>query len=435
MELLFNSLKELCRDLEKTYWIAYSGGLDSHVLLHSLSQLRNAYPLKLYAVYINHGISKYANAWGFHCERVCRGLQIDFLQRKISIPLYPGQSIEEAARAHRYAVFSELLHANDFLLTAHHEDDQAETVFLQFLRGAGPKGMAAMPLIKPLGKGFHARPFLNVRQFQLKTYAESEKLRWIEDDSNDHRHLTRNYLRHEVLPLLKKRWPTVSKTMARVAKHCADADDLLSGIGRDDLAKVMDPVTKRLSLKKLLELNPSRQILVLRIWLQHLQFPLPSHVKMQQILQNFLKAGSDKVPLIRFANVELRRYRDEIYAMKALLPHDPKIKYTWDLQSPLSIPNLGVITVDKKIGSGIREMQNITIRFRKGGEVCKLQGRTCHHDLKKLFQQWGVPPWQRARIPLIYVEEELVSIVGFYVDERFVAKENAYGNVFVFNEI
>ena len=258
------------------------------------------------------GLSPNASAWAAHCEKMCRDdLRIHFTQHTIDAKAKLGESPEEMARERRYALFAEQLSANDVLVTAHHQDDQAETVLLQLLRGAGPKGLAAMPFIKPLGKGFHARPLLNVTRDDLKKYAKQNHLTWIDDESNANVNFARNFLRHDVLPILKKRWPTVAATLSRTAEHCAEAQQFIDAMATQDLAAVKDPVQKnRLSVTKLRALDAARQRHVLRAWLQELHFPIPSTVKIRQIQQDFLYSSEDKLPHIMWDGIELRRYQD-----------------------------------------------------------------------------------------------------------------------------
>ena len=186
MALLFDRIKTFClaQGLDKIYWVGYSGGLDSHVLLHLCAELRKQYPLRLKAVHVHHGLSVNASDWVVHCEQVCADLQIEFIQKSIEAKALTGDSPEEVARDLRYAVFAKLLAPQDILLTAHQQDDQAETVLVQLLRGAGPKGLAAMPELKAFAAGFHARPLLSVSRVELKKYAEGNYLTWINDESN-----------------------------------------------------------------------------------------------------------------------------------------------------------------------------------------------------------------------------------------------------------
>ena len=245
--------------MDKTYWVAFSGGLDSTVLLHLFSDLRELHEIRFKAIYVNHG-SHNALAWAKHCKETCQTLQIEFVDEAIPLQKTLGQSPENRLRQERYAIFTEEVLDHDYLLTAHQQDVQAETVLLPLLRGAGPQGLAAMPHIKPFAKGFHARPLLNFSRAELKDYAEEKQLQWIEDESNTDLKLTRNFLRHDVMPVLTKRWPNVGKTLCRVASHSAKAEELMASVAKNDLATVTDEGSDSrsitLSIKKLLQFSP-----------------------------------------------------------------------------------------------------------------------------------------------------------------------------------
>lgn len=427
MELLFNSIKAFFDQygLNRTYWVAYSGGLDSTVLLHLCAKAREELSsIQLGAVHINHGLNPHAAKWSEQCEKYCRHLQIEFFQKTIHAKHALGDSPEDIARKKRYAVFAELLNQGDFLLTAHQQDDQAETLLVQLFRGAGPKGLASMPMIKSFADGFHARPLLNFTRDDLSHYATVHELQWIEDDSNKNTNLTRNFLRHHVVPLLKTRWPTVTKTLSRVAGHCADAAVIMEEVAKLDLkdhvtqCSIAQPakITPILSVKRLNELTPLYQRQALRTWMSEMKFPLPSDLKLKQIQRDFLQARNDKAPHIQWGDVELRRYDHHLYLMKKLPPHDPTQIVHWkDLQEPLVLPHVGELRVIKNNFDG----QRVTVRFRQGGEVCQLPKRKHHHELKKLFQIWKVPPWERDRIPLIYLNDVLTAVVGYWQDDAF----------------
>lgn len=428
VEVIENFLLE--NGFEQTYWLGYSGGLDSHVLLHVLVQLKTRYPIKLHAVHVHHGLSEQADGWLQQCAKQCEEWQVNFISRVIDLKKSNGKNIEEQARNLRYRVFEELLAPNDFLLTAHHQDDQAETFLLQMLRGAGPKGLSAMPKQKLFARGILARPLLDLTRDDLTQYALEKNLTWIEDESNTNVKLTRNFLRHHVLPTLKTRWPSVSSTLSRVAEHCADAQNLLNEMAQQDLIAVQGSTKTQLSLTQLLQLSPLRQRNVLRLWLTQLNFPLPSVLKMQHIQNDLLHARGDKSPLITWGEVELRRYQNEIYVMPSLNQHDSKRIFKWNIHEPLWIPNIGTLVASKTdcLSSSARSILlsgDITVRFRQGGETL-LEGQH-HYSLKKRFQEWKVPTWVRDRIPLIYKDNILAVVLGFYVNEIFLASEYQEG--------
>lgn len=418
MESLFDRLKTFClaRGFNNTYWIAFSGGLDSCVLLHLAARLSEQYPLKIHAIHVHHGLSLNADAWRDHCVKRCSDMQIPLIAQSIDLDIASGQSKENLARDGRYAVFSAHMQPNDLLLTAHHQDDQAETVLLQLLRGAGPKGLAAMPIIKPFGAGFHGRPLLNATRAELTAYAIHHGLQWIDDESNRDCGYTRNFLRHEILPILSKRWPSVTTTLARSAEHCAEMQQLVDDMTAVDLQHVRLEKNS-LSIPVLLTLSAARQRQVLRAWLTDLQFPVPSTAKLRDIQERFLSAASDRSPHITWRNIELRRYQQSLYAMPCLPSVDHAATWQWDVHQSLMIPGWGVL-----INPGFRaDVSTVTVRFRQGGEWCQLPGRTHRHALKNLLQTWKIPPWLRERIPLIFADGLLIAIPGYYLHEAYSA--------------
>lgn len=415
--------------------IAYSGGVDSHVLLYAAAQLRKIFPqMHLKAIHIHHGLLSGADAWALHCQQVCHSLNVELQIVNVKVQLNKGDSVEEAARQARYQAFAELLPSDSYLLTAHHADDQAETCLLQFLRGAGLKGLAAMPMIVPFAAGFLARPFLNTARQTILTYASKHQFCWIEDDSNHDIRFTRNFLRYKVMPELRKRWPNVNQTIMRVANNCAEADELLKTLACQDMDIVQGTVDNTLSVVSMRNLSVVRQKNILREWLYTQGFLLPSAVKMQHIITDVINARSDANSCVKWRGTEIRRYQDNIYALKPLLTFNSKIKLTWDCKTELELPaNLGKLRCTKVIGKGLRQdclQQHITVRFRQGGEVCRLPHRHGTHKLKKLFQEWQVPPWQRNRIPLIYVADELAVIIGYAICAEFTVHENELGVLF-----
>ncbi len=432
-----SALKNFCEQhtAAHTYWIAYSGGLDSHVLLHMFAQLKKLLSLQVKAVHINHSLSPHAPAWQAHCQTVSRALDIEWVTATVQAQAQLGESPEETARNKRYEVLSGLLAPNDLLLTAHHQDDQAETLLLQLLRGAGPKGLAAMPLLKACGAGQQARPLLTFTRAELTDYAVENKLVWIEDESNGDLNFSRNYIRREIMPLLKQRWPSVTDTFARTAAHCAEMQALCDEMGAVDLVAARGREEQTLSVRYLQSLTAARQRQVLRMWIKQLNYFVPDTVKLQQIQREILGARADKNPHVAWKNVDCRRYRDDIFIMKRLgASHAARI-LPWDLQTSMALPELGILHADLKPGAGLSATcENVTVRFRQGGEVCQLPKRNFTSSLKKLFWEWNVAPWERDRLPLIFVGDKLAAAPGFFVGEEFSARDGEAGYVLSFEK-
>lgn len=412
---IFSALFDFClqqKHHKNTYWVAYSGGMDSHVLICACAEMRDRYHVNLHAIHINHGLSAQSALWAKHCADVCAAFSIPYDAFVIEVIAEEGKSIEEIAREKRYALFAEVLGEGDVLLTAQHQDDQAETMLLQLFRGAGPKGLAAMPVIKPLGYGTQFRPFLNLPRATLQKFALERKLKWIEDESNHQKTFNRNYIRHDILPLLKNRWPAINHTLSRSAAHCAEAQGLLEEFAASIEKQACGSKPSTLSVTKLLKLSDEKQKLVLRYWISTQAYPLPDMKKLQSILINVLRARWDKMPCVAWQGTEVRRHRDDLYVMPALVPHDVTTVYRWQPNQPLSLRGIGVL--EGKIKDR-KAFPSITVAFRRGGETLHLPNRG-PHKLKHLFQEWGIPPWERDRIPLLYIDNRLISVVGHWTD-------------------
>lgn len=396
----------------REYLIAYSGGMDSHVLLHAMTQWRNENSsVRLRAVHVNHGLSDYADDWQLHCQRVCNDLNIPFLSEKIRLN-NKNESLEAAAREARYRVLANCLEENECLLTAHHQDDQAETVLLQLLRGAGPKGLSAMPLKKPFAHSVHLRPLLNVSRKEVNVYATQHQLQWIDDESNAEVRFDRNYLRHHVMPALLERWPAATTNIVRSARHCGHAADLLTDLAEDDYSIVQGSQTKTLSVAALLRLSESRRVNVLRHWLSRMGCRLPNTQQLQQLQRDVLLCDVDAMPVFELESKVVRRYRDDLYCLSDKSV-DTTFEMQWDCRSSLLLPDdLGTLFPEDFL-----EFQQLTVRFRRGGESIKPTGSAHTQSLKKLFQQWGVPPWQRDRVPLLFDGDRLIAVVGYCLAE------------------
>ena len=270
------------------YWVAYSGGVDSHVLLHALHNLGEP----VTAIHVHHGLNALANAWQQHCQSVCAAMQLPFYMTQLHIQCGPKDSWEAEARKARYAYFASMVPQGDLLLTGHHQEDQAETVLLQLLRGAGPKGLSAMPA--------HKGPLLTVSRQEILVYAKQHQLVWVEDESNLNERYARNYLRQRVMPLLKQRWPSMAATLSRSARLCAESEGLLAEYAQQLLAACQ--VTEGLSIPALKQLSVAQQKLVLRHYLQRRAFPLPSEIKLETILNNVVYARLDRKPVVQWAD-------------------------------------------------------------------------------------------------------------------------------------
>ena len=430
-------LQHLRRFLEETslshFKIAYSGGLDSHVLLHLCSRLQDLWPFA--AIHINHGLQPDSSAWAEHCRRTCASLNLPIRIITVNAEAAPGQSPEEAARNARYQALSQHLEPGEGLLLAQHQDDQAETVLLQLLRGAGPAGLAGMPVAAPLGKGKLLRPLLGIPRSALKEYAESHHLTWLEDPSNQDLSFDRNFLRHQVLPLIAKRWPAYARAISRSARHCCEAHGILAEVSAQML-ETAEADDGGLKIDAITQFTPPHQRLLLRAWLQKHGFRLPPEPFIRRVLTEVIGAKHDRMPKVVWKEGEIRRYDDKLYVLP---PHQPfpRKNYLWTGNSPLVLEGNGTLKTRPATGQGIAlkywQHGRKEVRYRQGGEVCRLPNRQGHRSLKKLFQEFRIPPWLRERAPLIYIDGKLAAVADFWVCEPFAAKDKEAGVLLVWD--
>ena len=414
----------------KNYWVAYSGGMDSQVLLSLCISLRQQFSFQLRAIHINHHLSPHAEQWSLFGKDYCDRHHIPFIEKHIYIEQRVSESLEEEARVKRYAQLNACLGEGDMLLTAHHQDDQAETVLIQMLRGAGPKGLSAMPVSKPFGAGTHARPLLTIPRAELLAYARTIQLSWVEDESNQDTRLTRNYVRHQLMPLLQARVPAAASTIARSASYCAESQVLLEEYALTLLAKIRGSQPRLLSVAGLLTLDEIKQRFLLRAWMAELGIPLPDAKKMDAICRSVLLAANDRMPCIKWGrNIELRRFRDDLYLLRSSAVTARNDTYVWNPRQTLDLPGIGLLAARRAKGQGLMLGDaTISVRFRKEGEIVSIAGRG-RLSLKNLFQEWQIPPWERYNVPLLFVGDRLVGVVGYFWDRLYTAKESEEGFV------
>jgi tRNA(Ile)-lysidine synthase len=400
------------------WWVAYSGGLDSSVLLHAMATLRPALGAPLHAVHVDHGLHPDAGEWAGRCGRVCEALGVALQRIAVDVSEHRLlHGLEGGARAARYDALAALLSPGDCLLTAHHRDDQAETVLLQLLRGGGPAGVAGMPFETRLGAGRLLRPLLDEPRAALRDYALAHGVRWIEDPANADTDLDRNYLRHEVLPRLCARWPGLGKTLSRAARHAAEAAAIVDERAAEDFAAARGSAPDRLRADALAGLPEPRRRTLLRHWCRVLGLPVPDAVRLDEVLGSVLSAGAGRSPLVAWGGVELRRYRGELFLGRPLPPFDPGERLAWDARRPLDLPaGLGRLRLvpGGDLPPGLAETR-LEVGFRAPGLTCRPTGRAGHRGLKKLFQAVGVPPWLRDRIPLVFHAGRLTAVADLWV--------------------
>jgi tRNA(Ile)-lysidine synthase len=420
--------------------VGLSGGVDSVVLLDALHRIARTLGFHLSALHVNHQLSPNAGRWSAFCRDWCRARGIPF--RAVKVRVLRGNSVEAAARAARYAAFAGA--AADYVVLAHHQDDQAETVLLQLLRGAGVKGLAAMPLLRAEGRGprvegkttrhstldtRHAapailRPLLDVTRSEIEAYARKRKLKWIEDESNQDIYFQRNYLRHEVLPVVARRFPAYRATLARAAQHLAEAARTLDEVAAADGAEWI--ASGSLAVDALRRLPAARARNLLRYFLAGHGLTMPGAVRLEEALRQALDAKQDARVLVELGDFTLRRHAGNLHLVRSGSAPPAHYEKHWRGEKAIALRELGgVLSLAPARGSGISlarlGARPVTIRVRQGGERLQPDCRRPRRSLKNLLQEARLPPWQRERLPLLYCGEHLVWVAGIGVDCRYQA--------------
>ncbi|MEW6312476.1 MAG: tRNA lysidine(34) synthetase TilS [Pseudomonadota bacterium] len=399
--------------------VGLSGGLDSIVLFDLLVSLATAHDLALSALHVNHGISRNAARWAEFCAALCERHGVPCQVAVLQVQAGPGESLEAAARDARYAEYARL--SANCIALAHHADDQAETLLLQLLRGAGVKGLSAMPEARAFAGKTLLRPLLDFTRAELEAYACEHSLQWIEDESNADTSYDRNFLRHEVLPLLARRYPAYRTTLGRAARHFAETAQLLDQLAALDAGDaVHDP--SRLPLAALRALDVPRAGNLLRYFLAQHDAPMPPAARLAEALHQLRNAAHDAQVCIEVDDHELHRHGDAIYLVKKMAPFSDDIH--WQGEERLELPH-GTLLMQRTTGAGLslaRLDAPVTLRVRAGGEKLRPDCKRPRRTLKNLLQEHQVLPWQRDTLPLLFCGDTLAWAAGIGSDCAFAAQ-------------
>ncbi len=396
--------------------VAFSGGLDSTALLAALADTAGMHGKPLVAVHVNHQLHADADAWSGHCRNVADQLGVPFVAETVTVATGDGQGPEASARNARYSALAKHVDPGDWLLSAHHRDDQAETLFFNLLRGSGPAGIAGIAPIRRFGQGWLARPLLDTDQEALRTWVERRGLPWLDDPSNAESRFDRNFLRNEVLPLLESRWPGVAGRLARSAGHAREAVLLADELADDDIVLAGgDPA--RLSVSVLNAMSLPRRNNVLRRAVERLGLPPLPATTLGSIVGDLLTAREDAAPLVRWSDAEARRYRDVLFLMHELA--EPQFAGRVLGTSKVELgKGLGAIRLVETGGPGLSgscASAGLTLATRTGGEEIRVSGQRHTKKLKKLLQEEGIVPWMRGRLPLVYSGATLVAVADLWL--------------------
>lgn len=420
-------LREPIRFQAKQFLIGYSGGLDSTVLLHFFAHFTK-FPVT--AVHVNHHLQNAADSWALQCKEMCEQWHIPFKLLDIDVEKNSSLGLEASARKARYQAIATLMTAETIFLTAHHAQDQAETVLLNLLRGSGVRGLAGMPSERSFASGLLMRPLLTIPRALLQSYAQEHQLSFVEDPSNTNTDFKRNFLRQIIMPQLESRFTRASESIVRAATHCLEATLLLETQGRLESANVIEG--DKLLLTPLQSFSLEAQQRILREWFARLHQAFPTQSTLLQIIREVIGAKIDANPQLRVGDVIIRRFHQHLFMEPQVSTWDSSLRLMWnDYQQPLSLTkDAGSLQATIQLGSGLRvsDLKDpLEIRFRVGGEMFFTKGHHAH--LKKLWQEWQIPPWQRSRIPLIYHAGQLVCVPGYAVSDDLKTKPGEPGLV------
>lgn len=401
--------------------LAYSGGPDSAALLAALASLRRVHRFGLRALHVHHGLQSAADAWARQALAQARRLRVPCERLQVRVARARGESLEAAARAARYRALGQALQGGELLLTAHHQEDQLETVLLALMRGSGVRGLGAMAPLMPWSGTLLVRPLLSISRRQLERYGSERGLRWIEDPSNQDLRFDRSYLRQRVLPCLQERWPAAALTAARSAAHLREARALLEQLAERSLAAARDGATLRVSALARLSL-PERKN-ALRLFLAERGLSAPDHRRLQEIAGPMLAARADALPRVGWQGGELRRFGDRLFALRSAPLQLSERDWAWQEQPRLEFEDGSALTLARERHGQVHLAAlpaRLSVRFRRGGE--RLQGAAGHGALKQLLQTEGIAPWARGQVPLIGAGERIVAVADLWVDPAYAAR-------------
>lgn len=406
---------------QKDFLIGLSGGVDSVALLHLFVQARQRHGFGLRAVHIHHGLSPNADSWADFCQQLCERWQVPLVVKNVQVQ--GKQGLEANARQVRYHAISEIIAPREIFTTAHHLDDQAETFLLALKRGSGVKGLGAMQAVSYWQNFAIFRPLVEIAKTDLLAYANQHDLTWVEDESNVNIDFDRNFLRQNVLPMLNQRWPHFNQMVARSAQHCQEQQQLLEELLRPEFEQCFERANGSLNIADFPKFSPLKQRQLIRLWLSECGEPMPSREQLAEILGQMLEAEQDKQPQVQLGEKQIRRYQQRLFIVEKL----PKIEWAeyslpptaeYEIAKPfMRISRHGTELICKfshqthrlQLPSALRD-ETLTLRFCPPSKVA-VYGKLQREQMKKIYQQHQIPPWQRPQTPAIFWQEQLVGLI------------------------
>lgn len=417
--------------------VAFSGGRDSTVLLHALDGLRHECQFVLRAVHVNHGLQAAAQDWEEHCAALASRLDVPYSALRVSVRNDGGQGLEAAAREARYDALRTHLQPGEWLLTAHHADDQLETVLLHLFRGSGVSGLAGIPRDAPFGPGRLCRPLLDVPAEALADYGAKrllpQGLSWLTDPMNADPAYDRGYLRHEVAPILRRRFPAAARAAGRSASLAAEAMELLDDLARADAELALSG--DRLALAGLRARSPARQRNLVRYLARERGWAVPPERRLREGMAQLLGAAAGRQPVLRWDGHEIRRFRQHVYLLDAGAPDEvaDAAPLDWCNGDTLELGGQrGTLSLSRsrRTGAGLAPgivADGLKVMFRSGGERVRADGDRHHRTLKYLFQAHGIVPWMRSHVPLVFAGDKLAAVADLWTADWAAAGPSVSG--------
>ncbi len=411
-------------NISNHWWVAFSGGVDSTLLLYLLSDYARQFEhVELKAIHVHHGLQSRANDWANHCQTICDSLSVPLVIERVTVSDDTQLGLEQRARNARWQVFDHLLGDGDALWLGHHADDQSETLLLNLLRGCGVTGAQAIKVKSQRNHYQLLRPLLSFSKLQLIEAATSMSLTWVDDPSNESIEFRRNFLRHEIFPRLESQWPGYRTSLNRFTSHMQQTHELLSEYAASDLERVSDGPS--IHLPKLNRLSEARRANCLRFWILMQTHYTPGASQLNQLIAQLSSASPESKVSLTWGNWSIQQAGEHLVILPSVQLEAISFSHQWtDWPEPLNIPELSLrLTVNKTSKGGLRpptEFEKVTVRCRNGGERCHPGFRRHSTSLKKVYQELGIPSWQRNRIPLVFYNEKLVAAVGVFIEQQFV---------------
>ena len=430
----------------KRVLLGYSGGVDSHVLLYELTRVASMHRLTVIALHGNHQILPNSNLWEQHSREVCNKIGVEFQSHRLSVDFDRAGGRENALREARYAWFKSVMNSGDVLVTAHHLDDQVETVLFRLFRGSGARGLAGISPVRSWGNGELYRPFIDLSRSDILEFAKSHHLEWVEDESNRDESFDRNFLRERLIPILRSRWPGSSAAVARASRHLAATEALLEQIGREDLERWHLTADEcqftnfgKMRISDLLAVSPERAANLLRCWGRKAVHEAPGSSQLFELLRQLERLNGAMKARLVWKSVEFRRYRDCLYLLPAQADPMPHVARYWVAEPSLDLPVVGVRLRSRRIvGEGIRasgtNISDIEVRWYNKKIGLRLARGARTRTLRNLFQERGVPPWERWRLPVLCIDNAVAYVPGIGVAASFAARAGEVGIEFLLEE-